>query len=423
MVTLPHSQHVKVTLIAVILLLFALWPNHLVAQEKRSFSDEIILYRGERFMPYIDGPVEEQLSMSPALTRAQTRPASIFRKNLDSLLSLVKSCEVLYPPQGIKTVIQTGILPPAGFNGNKSISGIIDLSLFVTMVCNEKPCWDKTTDATLNIAINDPGKLAAVHIIDNIWLQPRLISKFHDFPVYRLHDQQRELTVIAPEGINLYIPISREEFVALLISHFQETLNRGREVASLPLSKKTTIIYSEAENNARRAEWQADYDRMYRFDPILAKKLQTAFETAEKRVQEASDDSTAAFTKSQYIELQLGVWREAIRKLHAELNAMSPSERRSQAHWSESETLNTSGLTPPGYPGSFPVARINPQVMDNKLPPDAIRLITLEWGHETEPYATFKKGRSLQYHQLHQLKNCVELWEQISKFITVSEGE
>ena len=361
--------------------------------------------------------------MSPALTRPQIRPANLFRRNLDSLVSLIKSCEVLNPPQGVKSVIRTEILPPAGFNGNKSISGIIDLSLFVTMVCNEKPCWDKTTDATLNIAVNDPGKLAAIHIIDNIWLQPRLISRFHDFPVYRLHDRHRELTVIAPEGVNLYVPITREEFVALLISHFQGTLNKGREIASLPLSKNTPIIYSEAENNARKAEWQADYDRMYRFDPILARKLQTAFEAAERRVQEANADSTTEFTKSQYIELQLTVWREGIRKLHAELNAMSPSERRSQAHWSESETLNTSGLTPPGYPGSFPVARINPQVMDNKLPADAIRLITLEWGHDTEPYATFKQGRSLQYHQLHQLKNCVELWEQISHFITVAEEE
>jgi hypothetical protein len=61
--------------------------------------------------------------------------------------------------------------------------------------------------------------------------------------------------------------------------------------------------------------------------------------------------------------------------------------------------------------------------MDNKLPPEAIRLITLEWGHETEPYATFKQGRSLQYHQLHRLKNCVELWENIGKFITVAEEE
>ena len=423
MVILPHSQHTKVTLIAVILLVFAFWPTHLTAQQKRSFSDEIIMYRGERFMPYIDGPVEEQFSMSPALTRPQIRPANLFRRNLDSLVSLIKSCEVLNPPQGVKSVIRTEILPPAGFNGNKSISGIIDLSLFVTMVCNEKPCWDKTTDATLNIAVNDPGKLAAIHIIDNIWLQPRLISRFHDFPVYRLHDRHRELTVIAPEGVNLYVPITREEFVALLISHFQETLNKGREVASLPLSKNTPIIYSEAENNARKAEWQADYDRMYRFDPILARKLQTAFEAAERRVQEANADSTATFTKSQYIELQLTVWREGIRKLHAELNAMSPSERRSQAHWSESETLNTSGLTPPGYPGSFPVARINPQVMDNKLPADAIRLITLEWGHDTEPYATFKQGRSLQYHQLHLLKNCEELWEQISHFITVAEEE
>lgn len=423
MVALPHTHHLKTALIVVVFVMFALLPPVSTAQQKQSFSDEIILYRGERFMPRIDGPIEEQLLMASTLTRQQIRPANLFRKNLDSLVSLLKSCDVLLPPQGIKSVIKTEIMPPAGFHDNKSISGIIDLSLFVTMVCNEKPCWDKTTDATLSIAVNDPGKLAAIHILDDIWIQPRLVSKFQNFPVYRLNDRDREIVVIAPEGINLYVPVTREEFVTLLISHFQETINKGREVAALPQSRKTTIIYSEAENNARRAEWMADYNKLYRFDPILARKLQSAFDAAEKRVQEASGDSTITFTKSQHIELQLGVWREGVRKLYAELNAMSPSERRSQAHWSESETLNASGLTPPGYPGSFPVARINPQVMDNKLPPEAIRLIILEWGHETEPYATFKQGRSLQYHQLHRLKNCVELWENIGKFITVAEEE
>jgi hypothetical protein len=190
---------------------------------------------------------------------------------------------------------------------------------------------------------------------------------------------------------------------------------QSKEIELSPfLTKKTGI----AKTILRIA-----YNNMFRFDPLTCTqaKRKLSIQT-ERKLEEAKSDSTVyIITQSQYINMQLNVWKEGIRKLRAELNAMSPSERRSQAHWSESETMNTSGLTPPGHPGSNPVARINSQIIDNSKPETDMQLITIEWGVDTAPYASFKQGRSLQYHRLYEFGQCREVWENLFSLVKSNE--
>jgi hypothetical protein len=363
-----------------------------IAQTTPVFSDEIILYRGERFMPFIDGALEEYTIPSADFTRQQLRMVGTMRDKISEASSILKACQIFHPPQGFKLVIHSQALPPVDFHNNESLSGTLRIELFVTMVCNEKPCYDKKTDATVSITFNNPTRLVSTHIMDDIWLQPRRISDFFGRPVYRLLNDRREITVVSGHEIPLYLPVTREDFIMTLIRHFGEMITEDEYLAAQPQSKEIELSFSDAENGKRKDNFEIAYNSMFRFDPLLARKLKENFHQAEQKLEEAKSDSTIIITESQYINMQLNVWREGIRKLRAELNAMSPSERRSQAHWSESETMNTSGLTPPGHPGSNPVARINPQIIDNSKPETDIQLITLEWGVDTAPYASFKQG-------------------------------
>lgn len=385
------------------------------AQDSPVFSDEIILYRGERFMPFIDGPIEESYIPASGLTRKQMRIEPVMKENLSLVSSFLKGCPVLDPPQGVKLVISSKTLPHADFNEYELLRGSLQLEFYVTMVCNEKPCYDKKTDATVTISINDPEKLVATHIIDDIWLQPKMVSDFWGYPVYRFASTQKEITVVSGSVLPLYIPVVREDFIMALIRHFNEIIEENQRIAALPQSKERFLSLSGEEALNRRAEFEEAYEKMHRFDPLLARKLKENYEITEKRILEAGADSLAAISQSQYLSMQIGVWREGVRKLRAELNAMSPTERRSQAHWSESEALNTSGLTPPGHPGSNPLARINPAIFDSSRPVTDIQLITVEWGIDPAPFANFKRGRNLQYHKLFMLTQCEEAWRNIFK--------
>lgn len=388
------------------------------ASAQVAFSDEIILYRGERFMPFIDGPLEVSHTSPADLSRQQQRQLPLMKQKMEEVVSLFTTCSLLSPPQGMKAVLTTGIQPPLPSGENKSFTGNLFLELYVTMVCNEKPCWDKKTDATLKMNINDPSRLAAMHVMDDIWISPRLVSDFFGHPVYRLNDGHREISVITKKNVPLYLPVSRENFILSLINHFEKTISAGESQAASPESETIILVSNPTDKERRKKAFDKDYENLNRFDPLLAKKLNDNYLEAERRLEQAKSDTAAAFTMANFIRMQQLVWQEGIRKLRAELNAMSPLERRSQAHWSESEALNTSGLTPPGHPGSFPLVRINPDILDHSLPATAIQLLTVEWGIETEPYITFKHGRNLQYHKLHQLHECKEIWEAIPGLLT-----
>lgn len=390
-------------------------------QTSNAFSDEIVLYRGERFMPFIDGAFEEYIIPSSDFNRQQLRMVGTMRDKLSTASAILKSCQIFQHPQGFKLVLYSQALAPVDFYENQSLGGSLRFELFVTMVCNEKPCYDKKTDATVTITFNDPAKLAELHIMGDIWVQPRKISDFLGHPVFRLFNGRREITVVTGNELPIYVPVTREDFIMTLIRHFRDIIMEDENLAALPQSKETLLIFSDKENGVRKADFEKAYNSMFRFDPHLARKLKDNFEQTEKKLEEAKSDSSVNITQHQYLNMQINVWREGIRKLRAELNAMSPSERRSQAHWSESGTMNTSGLTPPGHPGSNPVARINPQIMDNTKPKTDIQLITIEWGVDTAPYANFKQGRSLQYHKLYEFSQCREAWESLFTFVKTAE--
>ena len=382
------------------------------AQIIPAISDEIILYRGERFMPFIDGPVEDYAESSAEFTKQQMRLVVQMRENIALASSFLKGCDLFHPPQGFKLVVRSNTFPPVEFHDNESLSGTLRFELYVTLVCNEKPCYDQKTDAWVSISFNDPGMLGHTHIMDDIWIQPRKVSDFYGQPVYRFNLSQREI-VVATDGSNpVYLPVSREDFIMTLIAHFNDIIAEEERMAAMSLSKSTILSSRDSEKQYRRLEFEEAYSRLNRFDPLLARKLKNNYDETERRVREASSDSVR-ITLSQFLTMQVNVWKEGVRKLRAELNAMSPSERRSQAHWSEAEAMSTSGLTPPGHPGSNPVARINPAIFDHSKKDSDIQLITVEWGVDTAPYAAFRQGRSLVFNKLYHLEFCSTGWEKL----------
>lgn len=406
--------------IRIFLLMVLLWQGGIMAQTVMPFSDEILLYRGERFMPFLDGPIEEFTRSSDGFGGQQLQQAGLMRENLSRLSGIIKSCPTFNPPQGFKLVINSTTLPAIQWHENKSLGGEVKLDLYGIMVCNEKPCYDKKPDASVTFTVNDPTRLLSTHVIEDIWMQPRKVADFYGYPVYRFSNQNRELTVISKRDVPIFIPVTREEFMLKLIRNFNELITRDQIFAALPETHETLLGTTEEERINRYAEFEKAYEAMHRFDPLLARKLKINLETTERRLEESENDSTINVTLAQFILMQVSVWSEGIGKLRAELNAMTISERRSQAHWSEAEAFSSSGLTPPGHPGSHPLARLNPAFLDHNIPPTDIQLLVVDWHADLAPFQRFRQGRSLQMHKLFEFSRCESTWQQF--FDQVSGG-
>ena len=113
----------------------------------------------------------------------------------------------------------------------------------------------------------------------------------------------------------------------------------------------------------------------------------------------------------------LNTWREAVRKLRAEMNAMSPVELKSQAWWSDTEDSNVSGLTPSGFSGSRPLVRLNKNLIDKTKPSSAIQLIVVEWSMSPGTEFNDISGFNLAYSKISLLEINRKLWQHLFDFL------
>jgi hypothetical protein len=115
--------------------------------------------------------------------------------------------------------------------------------------------------------------------------------------------------------------------------------------------------------------------------------------------------------------IMLNTWREAVRKLKAEMNAMSSLELKSQAWWSDTENSNVSGLTPAGFSGSRPLVRLNKNLMDKTKPGSSVQIIIAEWSMLPGLDFTDTSGYNVAYGKISQLAKDLRLWQQIFNLI------
>ncbi len=179
----------------------------------------------------------------------------------------------------------------------------------------------------------------------------------------------------------------------------------------MPASPQTTLSNAGFNREIELQKFQRELENIRKLDPRLADRLMQAYTEAG---QPASSSQQGSETGSHVDRnIVLNTWREAVRRLKAEMNAMSPLERKSQAWWSNTEDSNVSGLTPAGFSGSRPLVRLNKNLIDKNKPGSAIQLIVTEWSMLPGSDYSNIDGYNLAYGKISQLEKNKILWQQV----------
>ncbi len=379
------------------------------AQESEPSPFTVVEFGGEFFMPFSGGVLEQSLELSPGIARMKPLPVHRMKQKLDSCLSLISHDSLFGSMKGIKGVL-TGKISPAG-GGSEPFPWLpasLDVSLYATLAREGLPAWDGQADARFTIHINDPAKLVGNPVIRDIYPEPELTGTFFGRPEYRRLPLPGRAVVIKNNPFPLFEPVSREQFILELIGFFQKSIENSEKKSVNGKPAQPPPVVTPREDEMQKIREYLDGIRKY--DPFLADRIGSIYrESGVLQDEKEPGDGQHGIDR----QIVLNSWREAVRKLIAEMNAMSPVERKAQAWWSSTEESNVSGLTPAGFRGARPLVRLSRKLMDPTRPAGDIQLMVVEWPVNPGTLFSETSGYYLALSQLMELSRREPLWKQI----------
>jgi hypothetical protein len=393
-----------------LLIIFLLSVTFISGQEITFPSDTILESDGQYFMPYSPGVKEKTTKIAPEVARMKPSQVSLLKRKLAECSDLLLTDSAFINPTGLKIRISEEIYPIDGINDLvKWIPSSVEVDLYTTLAKDSLPFWDSTPDAWLTVNFNNPRKLVGNPVINNIFIEPMLTGINEPWEEYDRISAPNRITVARKNSLPWFEPVSREDFILTLITFFQVAIEKAEKKAVQP--RQALSASNASPRETERQKYAAEMEKIRKIDPALADKLMQAYLSAEESV-DPGDQLTKQGTPMDN-NIMLNTWREAVRKLKAEMNAMSPVELKSQAWWSDTEDSNVSGLTPAGYSGARPLIRLNKNLIDKNKPGSAIQLIVVEWSVIPGTDFTDISGFNLAYSKISLLGNNQKLWQHL----------
>jgi hypothetical protein len=399
----------------IILLVLLLFFYGLSAQNIQFPADTIIEYDGQYFMPFSTGFKEKMLKVAPDVARMKPSQVSILKRKLKTCSGFFRNDSIFNPFSGLKAIFKEEIYSLDGINETvKWITSSVEIGIYTTLSKDSMPYWESTPDAWITVHFNNPWKLVGNPVINNIYMEPVQTDSWQPWIEFDRISVPNRVTAVKKNDLPWFEPVTREDFILTLITFFQGSIEKAEKKASL----STGYFASNQNPSSRETERQkyaVELEKIRKFDPALAEKLMQAYLEAEKSgTPEIQDHKSNTLVDRNII---LNTWREAVRKLKAEMNAMSPVELKSQAWWSDTENSNVSGLTPSGFSGSRPLIRLNKNLIVKTKPGSSIQLIIAEWSMLPGLDFTDITGYNLAYDKISQIGKNIRLWQQIYDLI------
>ena len=383
----------------------------LSAQDIQFPEDTIMESDGQFFMPFSAGVKEKSLKVASDVARMRPSQVSILKRKLSACTALFSKDSLFNPFSGLKVVFKEEINSLDWFNEMaKWIPSSVEIGLYTTLSKDSMPYWETTPDAWITVHFNNPAKLVGNPVINDIYIEPVQTDSWQPWTEFDRISVPNRVTAVKRNELPWFEPVTREDFILTLITFFQGSIDKAEKKAG-----QTSGNLNATSRNTERQNYAVELEKIRKFDPALAEKLMEAYLEAEKSgTTEIQDQKSNSHVDK---NIMLNTWREAVRKLKAEMNAMSPVELKSQAWWSDTENSNVSGLTPSGYSGSRPLVRLNKNLMDKAKPGSSIQLIIAEWSMLPGLDFTDITGYNLAYDKISQLGKNLRLWQQIYDLI------
>jgi hypothetical protein len=393
------------------LLVLLLIYNRLSAQDIQFPADTIIESDGQHFMPYSAGIKDKTLKVASDVARMKPSQVSILKRKLNTCSAIFSNDSVFNPFSGLKVVFKAEIYPLDGSNETvKWIPSSVEVGVYTTLSKDSSPYWEPTPDAWITVHFNNPEQLVGNPVINNIYVEPVQTDSWQPWIEFDRISVPNRVTAVKKSDLPWFEPVTREDFILTLITFFQGSIEKAEKETRYPYgTTPRSLQVSEHE------QYEKEIEKIRKFDPALADKLMEAFLAGEKSGTTAGQENRT--TTSLDKNIMLNTWREAVRKLKAEMNAMSPVELKSQAWWSDTENSNVSGLTPAGYSGSRPLVRLNKNLIDKTKPGSSIQIIIAEWSMMPGLDFTDITGYNLAYDKISKLSKNLRLWQQVYDLI------
>lgn len=362
------------------------------------------------FLPYHKGIIDKNIFISPEITRLRPSPAQTLKNKINSCLSIFSEDTLFRSIKGLRIAFTGRAMIPDDKNSPFHYPVFeTDIGFHSILSGDTIPVWLDDPDAWLTVYFNNPLKLAGYPIIHDIYEEPVITGEFFGHREYHRISSPHRMVAVKNNPGPLYEPVSREDFLLSLISYFQVSIEREENPGMKP-AKESEIQVSPWNRETAFKKFEEHLKEIRKYDPLLAGRLEAAY---RERMQSKEIQTLPANENKVDRMIVLTTWREAVRKLKAEMNAMSPLERKSQAWWSNSENSSVSGLTPASYFGSRPLVRINKNLIDKSRSPATIQLIVMEWPEIPFPEIQDQTGYYLACSKLQQLMENHPLWNQV----------
>lgn len=394
-------------LITALIILFLIPALH--AQDFTIPKDTVLEADGQFFMPYYPGTIERSLTVDPGIARLRPSQVNLLKRKLSACSELFSKDSLLQNLSGMNVRIREEIYDLDGLNDQyKWIPSSVEIGLYTILAKDSQPFQEATPDAWVTIHFNNPEKLVGNPVIQNIYIEPVQTDSWHPFSEYDRISVPNRVTAFKKNTLPWFEPVSREDFILTLITFFQSSIEKAEKRNPNPARAGAESVGRATE----KERFMLEMEKIRRYDPALAETLIQTYEAAGKEAAASNPGSSPTNTVDNNI--MLNTWREAVRKLRAEMNAMTPLELKSQAWWSDMEDSNVSGLTPAGFSGSRPLIRLNKNLMDKTKFGSSIQLIVAEWSMMPGLDFTDITGYNLVYDKLSQLAKNMKVWQKVA---------
>lgn len=397
-----------------VIFIFLFFITRVNAQVDIHSPGTILEYDGQFFMPYSEGLKEKSLTIAPEIAKLRPSPFNLLKKKINSCLSLFYNDTVFSSFHGLKTTFTGKILPQDGLNEFfKWLPSQLEVRIYTSLAKDSLPYWENDPEAWITVCFNNPRKLVGPPVINDIFIEPRETGSFAGYTEYDRISVPDRIVAVKDSGLHPFEPVSREDFILTLITFFQTSIEKG-EKQTVTVATTSELLKAGREKENERLKFEEHLKEIRKVDPLLADKLMDAYETGY------SDSGNPANKENENKvdrKIVLNTWREAVRKLKTEMNAMSSLERKSQAWWSNNEDSNVSGLTPPNISGSRPLIRLNRNLIDKTKPNTDIQLIVIEWSLLPASDISETEGYNLANAKLFELIRREKLWNQVFRML------
>ena len=333
----------------------------------------------------LDPGVLSEYAVSPTAARA-------FNARMAGLADVLHAAGTFHPPLGFQPRLRTRWWGPqecttgAVSCRDRPVQAQVTL-LFYYFVegADGQPSWGGEANTSVEIRVNDlDHTFVAAGTYDVIgapylWLPdrrriyntPRKTGEIDGFPVY-----DTLVAVISKGSRPWWVPVTREEYVASLIRFNEGELARYAGRAASPNDPYAKWV---SEREQRRRTREKAYAQLKATSPAKAEEfLRTSLKMEEGMEAALKRASAAPAPVSDGAKL----YRDIIAALKAELAAMSPAERRSQAWRLRREDtmadIYRSHLVAAGTEGARALISTNPDFFDRSRPRSDWQIVTVE---------------------------------------------